>query len=100
MEATTLQEIADLVCAWIDTRAAEVIPGDVIRDGTMYSPASRALPGMEGVWEIGDPEAWEYVDGKVDDHITDRGHYWADGQLRKSYGVDATAESCEEASGL
>lgn len=83
MEAVNAQEIVDSVCEWIGVKAGFVNPGEVICDGTQYSPSSRALPGLEDAWRDSD-ETWEYVDGKVDDYITDRGHYWDDGLLRKA----------------
>jgi len=95
MQATTLQEIVDSACEWIDERmSVPALPGSAILDGTMYSPSSRAIPGLEEVWRDGDAEAWEYVDGKVDDHITERGLVWDEGMLRLPDG-DATAASPE-----
>lgn len=85
MRAADAQEVVDLVEEILEKAAADpTVESDaVVCDGSMYSPSSRAIPWMSGVWEADDPEAWEYVDGKVDDKITELGFYWDDGMLRK-----------------
>lgn len=82
MDAVTLQEVVDSACEWIDEKVEAMREGCIV-DGSMYSPSSRAIPGLEDVFQLHDSEAWEYVDGKVDDHITERGHFWDEGALMK-----------------
>lgn len=92
MKATEAQEIVDAIEEHLTKLAADrsVQPDEIVCDGQTYSPASRALPGMQDAWEEGD-EIWEYVDGKVDEIIDDLGFHWDHGLLRKGMHVDASS---------
>lgn len=94
MTATEVQELVDLAIQELELRMVPSWTRDrltgglrplrrVLIDGTAYSPSTRAYPHAEQVWELDDPEAWSYFEGKLDDWASEAGYEWHDGELTR-----------------
>lgn len=85
MTALLLQLRIDATISALEDRIALSKPGDIIVDGTMYSPSDRALPGAEAWYQRCDSDDlyddwWEYAEA-IKDWAEAKDIYWSDGCL-------------------
>lgn len=76
-----LQQVIEEAKLAIKDAVVACQPGEIVFDGSQYSPSDRALSGGHYVWENGTDEDWDTFSDALLSFTDALGCYWEDGCL-------------------